>query len=229
MVKYPYLLFDADDTLLDFKRNGWKAFSMLCAKYHFPCNREIYQVYEDFNQPLWRQTERGLISKDFLKVERFRLLLDYLHRSDDPEAVSRDYLAFMGTGSFLMPYAEEVCRQLSKNHNLYILTNSVESVHIDRMRQSLIAPYIKDSFISEAIGHEKPSKFYFDYVFDHVPGLTRENCLLIGDSLTSDIQGANNYGIPCVWFDPDGAPLPQGYHAEHIIRALHELYAILGD
>lgn len=229
MTKYPYLLFDADDTLLDFQRNGWKAFSLLCAKYRFPCNDEVYQVYEGFNQPLWRQSERGLITKEFLKVERFRLFLDYLHRDEDPEAVSRDFLTFMGMGSFLMPYAEEVCRQLSQNHTLYILTNSVESVHNDRMRQSLIAPYITASFISESIGHEKPSKFYFDYVFDHVPGLTRENCLLIGDSLTSDMQGGVNAGIPVCWYNPQHLSSIGTLPIDYIIHDLRELPTLVDE
>ncbi len=59
MVRYPYLLFDADDTLLDFSRNGDKAFSLLCAKYSFPCNEESRALFEAFNQPLWRDLEKG--------------------------------------------------------------------------------------------------------------------------------------------------------------------------
>ena len=82
MVRYPYLLFDADDTLLDFSRNGDKAFSLLCAKYSFPCNEESRALFEAFNQPLWRDLERGTITKEFLKTERFRRFLDALHRSE---------------------------------------------------------------------------------------------------------------------------------------------------
>lgn len=84
MVRYPYLLFDADDTLLDFSRNGDKAFSLLCAKYCFPYNEKSRELFEAFNQPLWRDLERGRITKEFLKTERFRRFLDALHRSEDP-------------------------------------------------------------------------------------------------------------------------------------------------
>ena len=227
MVKYPFLLFDADDTLLDFERNGWKAFSMLCAKYRFPCNEETYAVYEGFNQPLWRQAERGIVTKDFLKVERFRLFLEYLHRGDDPNEVSKDFLSFMGTGSFLMPHAEEVCKLLSQNHKIYILTNSVESVHVDRMRRSLIAPYVEESFISEAIGYEKPNKFYFDYVLDHIPGITKGNCLLIGDSLTSDMQGGVNAGLPVCWYNPKHLSPIGTLPIDYVIHDLMELPALV--
>ena len=227
MVRYPYLLFDADDTLLDFERNGWKAFTMLCAKYHFPCNEEGHAIYESFNQPLWRQLERGTITKEFLKTERFRLFLEYFHRSEDPAEVNNDFLNFLGAGSFLTPHAEEICKELSQNHELYILTNSVESVHVNRMLQSTIAPYIKESFISESVGYEKPSKFYFDYVLSKIPGITKENCLLIGDSLTSDIQGGVNAGIPVCWYNPNHLSPIGTLPIDYIIHDLRELPALV--
>ena len=75
-------------------------------------------MFEAFNQPLWRDLERGTITKEFLKTERFRRFLDALHRSEDPEEVNRDFMEFLGRGSFLMPYAEEVCRELAQEHQI---------------------------------------------------------------------------------------------------------------
>lgn len=227
MVKYPYLLFDADDTLLDFERNGMRAFTMLCAKYHFPCSKESRALFESFNQPLWRELEKGTVTKEFLKVERFRLFLNALNRDEDPAAVNHDFLTFLGSSSFLTPYAEEVCAALSRRHEIYILTNSVESVHTNRMRQSLLAPYVKDSFISERIGYEKPNKFYFDYVLSHIPGITKENCLLIGDSLTSDIQGGVNAGIPVCWYNPNRLDAPGTLPIDYTIHDLRQLPALV--
>lgn len=227
MAKYPYLLFDADDTLLDFERNGARAFTMLCAKYQFPCTQESRDLYESFNQPLWRELERGLITKDFLKIERFRLFLNALHRSDDPAAVNEDFITFLGNSSFLTPHAEEVCKTLSQTHQIYILTNAVEAVHVNRIRQSLLAPYIKGNFISESIGYEKPSKYYFDHVFSHIPGITKENSLLIGDSLTSDMQGGINAGIPVCWYNPNHLKAPSTLHIDYVIHDLQELPALV--
>ena len=90
MPRYPYLLFDADDTIFDFARNGKRAFTMLCAKYQLPCTEESREIYENFNQPLWHELERGSITKEFLKVERFRRFLEYYHRSEDVEALTND-------------------------------------------------------------------------------------------------------------------------------------------
>ncbi len=229
MSKYPYLLFDADDTLLDFSRNGQRAFTLLCAKYHFPCNEASHALFEEFNQSMWRALERGTITKEYLKVERFRLFLDALHRQEDPAAVNEDFMAFLGASSFLMPHAEEVCRILSQTHKLYILTNSVESVHTSRMAQSLLTPYIEASFVSEVVGYEKPSRFFFDHVLAQIPGITRENCLLIGDSLTSDIQGGINAGLPVCWYNPGGQRAPGTLHIDYTIRDLLELPPLLEE
>ncbi len=227
MERYPYLLFDADDTLFDFQRNGQRAFTMLCAKYNFPCSEESHAVFETFNQPLWRALEQGTITKEFLKVERFRLFLDHYRRKEDPAAVNRDFLSFLGTGSFLVPGAEETCRRLSRTHRLFILTNSVEAVHTNRMRQSLLMPYIEGSFVSETAGYEKPDKRFFDHVFSRIPGITKSNCLLIGDSLTSDIQGGVNAGIPVCWFNPHRLEKPAAPPIDYMIHDLSELPPLL--
>ena len=101
------------------------------------------------------------------------------------------------------------------------------SVQKARFANSAIAPYFQGVFISEEVGVGKPDPAYFEYVFRAVPGLTRDNALVIGDSLTSDIQGANNAGLPCCWFNSKGQPRPQGLRIDYEIRALEELYAIV--
>ena len=96
-----------------------------------------------------------------------------------------------------------------------------------RLAASDIHPYICDAFISEEAGASKPSAAYFDYVFSRIPGITRENCLLIGDSPSSDLRGANNYSIPCCWYNPQGLARPQGLRIDYEIRDLPELLPIV--
>ena len=126
-----------------------------------------------------------------------------------------------------MPDALEVCRTLAQTHRLYIVTNAVAAVQKARLAASDIRPYITDAFISEDAGASKPSSAYFDYVFSRIPGITRENCLLIGDSPSSDLQGANNYGIPCCWYNPKGLPLPEGMAPDYVIHDLNQVEEIL--
>ena len=145
----------------------------------------------------------------------------------DPALCNRIHLTALGESTLLLSHAEEVCRTLSRTHRLYIVTNAVASVQRSRLHRGAVAPYITDAFISEDAGASKPSRAYFDYVFAHIPGITRENCLLIGDSPSSDIRGANNVGIPCCWYDPHGTTLPEGLRIDYRITDLRQLYDIV--
>ena len=224
---YPYLLFDADNTLFDFDQAERNAHLLLCRAHGLAFSEEGYQLYHKCNADLWRDFDRGLCTKEYLLVERFRRYLAITGEHADPEALNRDHLRALGEGAMLLPGAEELCRVLSRDHRLYLLTNAVASVQKTRFANSAIAPYFQGVFISEEVGVGKPDSAYFDYVFHAVPGLARDNALVIGDSLTSDIQGANNAGLPCCWFNPKGQPRPQGLRIDYEIRALEELYAIV--
>ncbi len=224
---YPYLLFDADNTLFDFDQAERNAHLLLCRAHGLAFSEEGYQLYHKCNADLWRDFDRGLCTKEYLLVERFRRYLAITGERADPEALNRDHLRALGEGAMLLPGAEELCRVLSRDHRLYLLTNAVASVQKTRFANSAIAPYFQGVFISEEVGVGKPDSAYFDYVFHAVPGLARDNALVIGDSLTSDIQGANNAGLPCCWFNPKGQPRPQGLRIDYEIRALEELYAIV--
>lgn len=224
---YPYLLFDADNTLFDFDQAERNAHLLLCRAHGLAFSEEGYQLYHKCNADLWRDFDRGLCTKEYLLVERFRRYLAITGEHANPEALNRDHLRALGEGAMLLPGAEELCRVLSRDHRLYLLTNAVASVQKARFANSAIAPYFQGVFISEEVGVGKPDSAYFDYVFHAVPGLARDNALVIGDSLTSDIQGANNAGLPCCWFNPKGQPRPQGLRIDYEIRALEELYAIV--
>ena len=222
-MKYPYLLFDADNTLFDFDAAEKNAHRQVCGKHHLAFTEEGYALYRRCNAQLWQDFDRGLCSKEFLLTERFRRYLSLSGETGDPEAMNRDHLRALGESAVLLPGAEALCRRLAAGHELYLVTNAVESVQRARFERSAIRPYFRDVFISEAIGCGKPSPAYFAYVLRAVPGLTAENGLVIGDSLTSDIQGANNAGLACCWFNPKGLPRPDGLRIDYEVRTLEEI------
>lgn len=222
-MKYPYLLFDADNTLFDFDAAEKNAHRQVCGKHHLAFTEEGYALYRRCNAQLWQDFDRGLCSKEFLLTERFRRYLSLIGETGDPEAMNRDHLRALGESAVLLPGAEALCRRLAAGHELYLVTNAVESVQRARFERSAIRPYFRDVFISEAIGCGKPSPAYFAYVLRAVPGLTAENGLVIGDSLTSDIQGANNAGLACCWFNPKGLPRPDGLRIDYEVRTLEEI------
>ena len=226
-MNYPYLLLDADNTLFDFDRANRIAFQEVCQRCDIPDSDSLFLQYEQINNSLWAAFDRGECSKDFLVVERFRRFLDAIGLKRDPALCNDIHLHSLGQSTLLLPYAEEVCRTLSQEHRLYIVTNAVASVQRSRLSCSAVAPYITAAYISEEAGASKPSRAYFDYVFSQIPGISRENCLLVGDSLSSDIQGANNAGLPCCWYNPHGAARPDALRIDYEIRDLRQLYDIV--
>ena len=228
-MKYPYLLFDADNTLFDFDAANRNAFHQVCLQQDLPESEENFRLYEKINGELWTAFDRGEVTKDFLVVERFRRYLSAIDCHRDPEACNHAHLTSLGQSTILLPHALEVCQTLSRAHTLYIVTNAVASVQKSRLAASAIVPYIADAFISEEAGASKPTREYFDYVFAHVPSLRKDNCLLIGDSITSDISGAVCYGLPCCWYNPKGTPRPADLTIDYEITDLCQLYDIVEE
>ena len=228
MMKYEYLLFDADDTLFDFPKASSRAFEKMCRTHDIPFTPEAYRLYHEINLELWAAFDRGEVTKEFVTLERYVRFLKGLSLDRDPAECNRDYLAALGEGVYPLPHAEPVCRELkARGHRMYIVTNAVASVQRSRLRGSVFAELFEGAFISEEAGAAKPSRAYFDYVRRQLPGLTEENALVVGDSLSTDIQGANNAGLPCCWFNPAGKPRREGLRIDHEIADLRELLKIV--
>ena len=229
MMNYEYLLFDADDTLFDFPKASSRAFEVMCQAHDIPYTPEVYRIYHEINLELWTAFDRGEVTKEFVTLERYVRFLKAVHLNRDPAACNRDYLAALGEGVYPLPHAEAVCRELKdRGHRMYIITNAVASVQRSRLRGSVFAELFEAAFISEEAGAAKPSKDYFDYVRGRLPGLTDTNTLVIGDSLTTDIQGANNAGLPCCWINPGKKPRREGLRVDYEIADLRELLDIVG-
>ncbi|MBP3510238.1 YjjG family noncanonical pyrimidine nucleotidase [Oscillibacter sp.] len=227
-MKYPYLLFDADDTLFDFPKASSQAFSVMCGKNRIPDSAETYRLYHKINLVLWEAFDRGEITKEFLTLERYVRFLKALELDRDPAQCNQDYLEALGQTVYPLPCAEEVCRELARRgHKLYIVTNAVASVQRSRLSLCPFGDVFTAAFISEEAGAPKPQKAYYDYVRRQVPEITPENTLVIGDSLSTDIRGANNAGLPCCWFNPDSKVAPEDLRIDYTIADLSELLDIV--
>lgn len=230
-VRYPILLLDADGTLYDFEASQAHA---LERAYHgagfansLPYSPEILDCYSRINQSWWRRLERGECTKEELQLGRFREFFAALGLSFDPAEFNRMYMEELGNGTYLLPHAEEVCRELAKTCTLYIVTNGVSRTQRRRIGGSALNGLFREIFVSEDAGVPKPEIGYFEYVFSRLGEVDHRNILLIGDSLSSDMQGAENAGLDSCWLNPKGAPLPERPHITFTIRDLRELPAIV--
>lgn len=202
MKQYDVIVFDVDDTLMDFDQSEQAAFGSVFGKYEMPDGLNQYRSsYRTISEGLWRDLENGNLGLSELGSERFRRL--FLEHELDLDAVvfNQDYLGFLGEQRHLVPGAEKVIEALS-HKRLAIITNGFEAVQTSRIRNSPFRDAFEQVIISETTGYRKPQKGIFEYAFRQLQVTDPSTVLMVGDSLTSDIQGGLNAGVDTCWFNP---------------------------
>lgn len=227
-MKYEIILFDVDDTLFDFGTSEKRALHKTFLAFEMPFGfSDLEESYKKISAILWRDLEKGSITLTDLGVERFRrLFLD--HKLEiDPYTFNRMYLSNLGNETHLVQGALELCNNLS-NHRLAIITNGYTAVQNARIGASPLSMTFEHIIISEEVGFQKPEKGIFDYAFSKLKITDKSKVLIIGDSLTSDIQGGINYGIDTCWFNPNQKENKLGIIPTYEISELTNLMNIVG-
>ncbi|MDN4525878.1 YjjG family noncanonical pyrimidine nucleotidase [Fictibacillus fluitans] len=227
MKTYKTLLFDADDTLLDFKATEKAALRMLFEQEKLPFSDEMEAHYRELNQSLWKAYEGGEIERSELLNTRFALFMKEYGHEADGISMEKSYRVFLDEGFHLIDGAIELITELKDDYHVYIVTNGVSKTQDKRLRGSGLHGLFKRIFVSEDTGYQKPMKEYFEYVFERVPGFSPEETLIIGDSLHSDIKGGQMAGLDTCWYNPEGKQNDSGIGPTYEIRKLEELYPIL--
>ncbi|WP_438494194.1 YjjG family noncanonical pyrimidine nucleotidase [Paenibacillus sp. IHBB 3054] len=226
-MKYEVILFDADDTLFDYGMAEGQAFLNVFAHFGLPTGAEEYAAsYREINQALWKDLEQGRITSAALRVERFNRLFAHHKLEYSPEAFSEVYLRFLGEGTYLIQGAVELCGELT-GCRLAIITNGIKDVQLSRIQGSPLCNTFEQIIISEEAGSQKPEPGIFDYAFAKLGITDKSKVLIVGDSLTSDIQGGMNYGIDTCWFNPLEKANEAGIKPTYEIRDLSELLGII--
>lgn len=228
MNKYTTILFDADDTLFDFKRSEHEAVKDVLSLVGLPETDEIIEKYSEINKGYWKMLERGEITKKDLFIARWKSFLDFYGLTNvDAEKIAKHYLLSLSQKCYLLDGAEELCKNLYGKFKLYIVTNGYAIVQHGRFDKSPIRKYFKDMFISEEMGAEKPSTEYFDEVFSKIPDFDKSKAIIIGDSLSSDIKGGINAEIDTCWYNPKMSHAPEDLSITYTVSKLSEIEDIV--
>lgn len=203
-MKYKVILFDADETLFDFKKAEKEAFKNTMIDFGIDYDESYhFNTYEEINSAIWKELEQGLITQEKLKTERFRRFIDRLDMNFDENEFASTYMKYLGDGSFLFEGALELIEDLSNKYILSIVTNGLTIVQERRIKKSVIAKYFKDIVISEEIGISKPHPNIFEHAINNLGEFSKDEILMIGDNLSSDIKGGINYNIDTCWYNPN--------------------------
>lgn len=225
---YQWLLFDADGTLFDFEQAETNALRGTFMDLNLPFNASGAETYSRINKQIWGDFENGRITSEALRTRRFELLFEELGITTDVEQFSQQYLVNLSQQTVLLDGTEETLRALAGAYNLAIITNGLKDVQRPRLALSTIGGYFKAVAISEEIGAAKPDPRFFAAAFEMIGNPPKDQALVIGDSLTSDIAGGNQFGLDTCWFNPQGKTLPPTYAVRYEILALKQLRDLLG-
>ncbi len=223
------LFFDLDDTLLDFHRAEDIALRRTLSSLGTEPTDEIAARYSEINDRQWKMLERGERTREQVKLQRFQILLEEFGIPASAGEARDRYEENLSRGYYFMEGALPLLKELAPSFRLYLASNGTARVQHGRLESAGIEPYFQGIFISEEIGYDKPDVRFFEKCFEKIPSFSREETLMVGDSLTSDIRGGRAAGIRTCWYNPRGEENPTEEVPDFEIRELAQLPALLSE
>jgi 2-haloacid dehalogenase len=230
-MRYKALLFDLDNTLLDFTASEKIGLDKVHAAYfnkHISRDK-LENIYHAINKHLWRLVECNQCSVDFVKLERFRLLVEATALSFKHEELAELYENTIAESADWYPGVKETLTTLKTKHRLGIVTNGLAQVQQTKYQRLEINKLCECYLISDVLGIAKPDKEIFTVALKQL-NLRAEEVLMIGDSLASDYQGAINAGLDFCWVNNQNQLLPTQFPTPaYMISSVTELEKIFAE
>lgn len=200
---YNFLLFDLDHTLLDFDAAEDVALTQLLKEEGVADIQAYKDYYVPMNKSLWKDLEEKKITKQELVNTRFSKMFSHFGIEKDGVYLAERYQFYLAQQGQVFSGAMELLDSLiDRGYELYAATNGITTIQTGRMAQSGLAPFFNQVFISEQLQTQKPDALFYEKIGQQIAGFSKEKALMIGDSLTADIQGGNNAGIDTIWYNP---------------------------
>ena len=225
------ILWDVDATLLNFELAEKAAMEKCFSMFEMgECTQEMLSRYSKINRSYWQRLERGELTKPEVLVGRFE---EFFGKEGIPvekaAAFNEEYQVRLGDTVFFHDNAYELIKELQGKVKQAIVTNGTVVAQERKLEKSGLKKLITDIFISDRIGAEKPSPKFFEKVWEELGPYKKEEVMIVGDSLTSDMQGGNNAGIRCCWYNPKGLKNETSVHVDYEITNLWQVKDILSN
>lgn len=232
MSRFTTILWDVDNTLLDFAYSQRHALAECFQSIGREMTQQELALYVQINDEYWRRLELGEVTKKQLLTGRFVLLFQKLGiEGVDVDEFRKRYQNGLGTIYAYLDDSLTICKDLRGRMRQYVITNGVTSTQKNKLALSGFADVMDGIFISEEIGSPKPQKPFFDYCLNHIHEKDKSRILIVGDSLTSDIKGGIQAGIPTCWYRKTAGVMDIALGADsrpdYEITDLHSIYDIL--
>ncbi|MBS7577348.1 MULTISPECIES: YjjG family noncanonical pyrimidine nucleotidase [unclassified Enterococcus] len=220
------IFIDIDDTILDFKKDSIEGLGKVYRQYHIPVTNETIDVFKAVNQRLWKSYELGELDSEAIFNQRFGLIFEQLgFEIDDIREVDDFYRQTHIDAYSVLPNAEALLQALFSDYKIYGVSNGKTGRR--RLHQAQLSHFFDGIFLSEDMGYQKPQPQFFEYIASKIPNYQKEQVIMIGDTLTSDILGGNQYGIPTIWYNPEELENHTEIVPTREVKQLMEIPAVL--
>ncbi|MCL2383558.1 MAG: YjjG family noncanonical pyrimidine nucleotidase [Oscillospiraceae bacterium] len=227
MKKYDVILLDADDTLLDFERTSTLILEKIFDKLGYEYTEKMQKEFKSINDFLWAEYQEGRMDIEEVLTTRFEKLFSVINVNVVGSEVEAMFRELLGHGHELIDGALDLCKKLSEEFDIYIVSNGIKKTQAQRLKDSGLIYTMKEVFVSESVGYQKPQIEFFEYVFKKIPNVPKSKMLVVGDSLSSDIKGGNRAGIDTCWYNPKKKSNNSDIAPTYEIQKLEELFDIL--
>lgn len=223
------ILWDIDGTLLDFEKAEKQAIRKCFEIFQLgECTDEMIRRYSVINKGYWERLERKEITKPEVLVGRFQEFFKSEGIvTDCAEKFNEEYQLRLGDTICFCDDGYELVKGLKNRVKQYAVTNGTKVAQVKKLNKSGLIDLFDAVFISEDVGIEKPDVKFFEHVWDVIGQYEKDEVIIVGDSLTSDMQGGNNAGILCCWYNPKGLENTNGVKLDYEIQDLQEILEIL--
>ena len=210
MKNITHIFFDLDHTLWDTDKNAKESLQEIHQEIKiqesFNVSFDLFHAtYQKHNDILWKKYAKHEVTKSEVRINRFKYSLEELNIFDDNinEFFASHFVSRTPLKKNLIEGAIELMDYVKDRYTLSIITNGFKEVQYIKMEESGLSKYYKHIFISEEVGHNKPSPDIFKHAMQTSGAINAKNCLMIGDSLEADIIGAINAGMKAVYLSPE--------------------------
>lgn len=224
------ILWDIDGTLLNFEMSEKYAIRKCFSIFELgECTDEMLAQYSKINRKYWEGLERGELTKQEVLVGRFKEFFDKQGLpTEKAEAFNSEYQIRLGDKAFYNDEGRQIVEQLKKKEiKQYAVTNGTLTAQERKLKLSGLDQLLDGVFISDVIGVEKPNIVFFDAVWKEIGSYKKNEVVIVGDSLTSDMQGGNNAGVLCCWYNPQKYANDKGLRIDYEIQDLREVPRLL--
>lgn len=221
-MKYQWILFDADETLFSF--NSYFGLKAMLKRYEIDFTAEDYKAFQAVNKPLWVAYQNKEITAEGLQRTRFEKLSH--QTGQDPLVLNQELMAEMALLSLPLDNVREMLQALYGKVKLAIVTNGFNALQQKRLENTETAHFFEFITVSENVGAAKPEPKIFEHAFGQMSDFDKKRVLMVGDTLSSDVQGGINVGIDTCWFNPHALPNETTIQPTYEIRSILELVKI---